>query len=96
MNGQIQPYYLLAFEQLVDVLDMIQRIVKIEVQIGSNAQFAAFSGQEFSDLPGPLFDEVNNRLLIRRCKNAEIDLGDSQIGANANSSHRNHSALGIG
>mgnify|MGYP001202156888 CR=1 FL=1 len=85
--------YLLPFQQFIDGLGPVKRIIHIEEEFRHHAHLLAdLHAQRTPQLVGRGFDLVQYRLLVLYGEKAQIDLGNAQVGGYAYGGDRDQSA----
>ena len=76
-------------QQVIDIVDVVQRIIQEELQVGDHAQLVAFPCAQFvTYLPCPGTDHFEQGVLVFRGKKTEIDPGDGKVFGNADLGNR--------
>ena len=85
------------FEEVVDVLDVVERVVEVECQLGYLAELQAhFLPQLVADGFGTLLEVFKNFLRFCRREDRQVDLRDGEVGRDSHGRHRDDDAVGFG
>ena len=84
-------------EELVDVVDVVERVVDVELQLGAAAQLVAhLLGELMADTALVGGDIVHDGLGILAGEDAQAHVGDAQVGRDAHAAHADERAARLG
>lgn len=86
----------LFLKKMVDILDIVERIIDIELQLGTLAKLEPdLLRKLIADCLGRSIDALYHVLGLVRRKNRQIGAGDRKVGSHAHGTHRNDDTVGF-
>ena len=84
----------LLFQQLVNAVNIVQRVVDEEAQLGHDAQLIANAlTQSIANLLAVLLNVLKQLLALLRRENAEVGGADAEVGRDLCSGYRHHHTM---